>query len=196
MGEVGGRVAMLKDKEQMLRLRGRTLLRSKHSSSLSTSFSLEPNRLQRATSTGTCARSVLNLAKDDGNRCVAARYEASPSVVIVSGWRPLFFQQHAEHLQHRVLVPAFLQQNVEHLALVVDRTPQPHTFSTELHHHLVRMPAPGRRMTSAPQVGRENLAELSRPAADRRVANLDPALARSSSTSRRLSVKQKYSQTS
>ena len=30
-------------------------------------------------------------------------------------------------------------------------------------------------MTSAPQVGRENLAELTRPAADRLVADLDPA---------------------
>ena len=85
-------------------------------------------------------------------------------------------QQLAQKFERRALIAVFLQQNVEHLAVVVDRTPQLRTLATDLDHHLAQMPARGRRRTSAPQVGCESLAELARPASDRLVADFDPAL--------------------
>jgi hypothetical protein len=74
-----------------------------------------------------------------------------------------------------VLVAALLDQHVQHLALIVDRAPQPHAPPADLHHHLVQAPPTGRRAPASTQVGGEERAELDRPAADSFPADVDPA---------------------
>lgn len=81
-----------------------------------------------------------------------------------------------QQLQRRLLVPPLLDQNVEHLALVIDGPPQIHPSAADLHDDLIEMPAAGRRTAASAQVCRDQRAELDDPATDRLAADLDPAL--------------------
>jgi hypothetical protein len=94
-----------------------------------------------------------------------------------------------------MLVAVPLDQDIQNLALVVDRAPPIHAPPADLHDHLVQMPAAGRRSPSPTQVRGDQRAELDHPAPHRLAADLDPRWASNSSTSRMLSVKRKYSQT-
>jgi hypothetical protein len=89
------------------------------------------------------------------------------------GMDSLVFQQFTEEFQGGRLVPPLLDQDIEHLALVVDRAPEPHALASDLHDHLIESPSARRRPSGPPQVLGVPLAELQRPAADRLVANLD-----------------------
>jgi hypothetical protein len=88
----------------------------------------------------------------------------------------LVLEQFSEQFQRRMFVPSALDQHVQHLALVIDRAPQEHLPPADPHHHLIEMPSTRWRRPTPAQVGRDQRTELQRPAADRLVADLDPAL--------------------
>ena len=75
-----------------------------------------------------------------------------------------------------MLVPTFLNKGIENLAFIVDRAPQPHPTSTDLHHHLVKMPPPGRRRSTPAQLAGEGRSELDRPGSHRLVTDVDASL--------------------
>ncbi len=84
-------------------------------------------------------------------------------------------EQLPEQYQGSLLVATFLDQDVEHLALVVDGAPQPHAPAADLADHLVEAPATGGRWPGAPEILGVEPAELQRPGADRLIADVDAA---------------------
>lgn len=85
-------------------------------------------------------------------------------------------EQTAQELQGSVLFPALLHEDVEHVALVIDRPPQLHPPAAYLHDDLIEVPATRWRTAASAQVGRDQRAELDDPATDRLPADLGPAL--------------------
>jgi hypothetical protein len=57
------------------------------------------------------------------------------------GSETLLPEQLADELAGRGLVPPALDQDLQHLALIVDRPPQVHLLAGDPHHHLIEMPA-------------------------------------------------------
>ena len=56
----------------------------------------------------------------------------------------LISQKALEQLQRRLRVPPALNDDVQHLALVIDGAPQEHALSADRADHFVEMPARGR----------------------------------------------------
>ena len=56
-------------------------------------------------------------------------------------YEALLLEQLTHQPQGRPTIAAALDQHVEDLALVIDGTPQIHSFAGDAHHHLVKMPA-------------------------------------------------------
>lgn len=107
----------------------------------------------------------------------------------------LVTQQATEQLQSRLRIPSSLGDEIEHFAFVIDGAPQIHPPADDPTDHFVEMPAWRRRRSALLQPPGDQRAELLRPAADGFVADVDAALGQQSSTSRKLMLKRKYSQT-
>lgn len=71
------------------------------------------------------------------------------------------------------LVPAFLDQQVEDLALVVHGPPEKHPLAADLHDHFVQVPPTCRLWPAPSEILRKQPAELLRPAPDGLVTDLD-----------------------
>jgi len=67
-------------------------------------------------------------------------------------------------------------QEIENLALVVDRTPKPVTISANTDNHLIEVPVIARSRSCPPQFGRDGAAKLKEPASKRFIAHIDAAL--------------------
>jgi hypothetical protein len=63
------------------------------------------------------------------------------SVTYNFGAKPCFLSNLRISRKRRPAVAAALDQHVEHLALVIDGTPEIHPLASNPHHHLVQMPA-------------------------------------------------------
>jgi hypothetical protein len=57
------------------------------------------------------------------------------------GMNAISLQQLAQQSQGGTGVATLLNEHVQNLALVVDRAPQPHALTTDLHDHLIQVPA-------------------------------------------------------
>ncbi len=91
------------------------------------------------------------------------------------GVNALMLQQFSEQLQSSVLAAALLNQNVEHLAFVVNGALQVHAPPADLADHFVQMPSAGRGGAPAAKIGGDERPKLVHPAADRLAADRDPA---------------------
>lgn len=74
------------------------------------------------------------------------------------------------------MVASSLDDQVQNLAFIIDGSPDVHAPTSDVRGHLVQMPSRRRLGSAALEVARDLGAELDRPAADRLVADLDPAL--------------------
>ena len=81
-----------------------------------------------------------------------------------------------EKLQCRCRVPAWLNDQVEDFAFVVDRSPKVHALTADLADHLVEVPATRGWMPAFLQVRRDLGTELGHPAADCFIAHVDAPL--------------------
>ena len=66
---------------------------------------------------------------------------------------PRISEQFPEQLQRRFLVATLLDQDVQHLAFVINRAPQIPAPDTDLHDHPVPMPTTGRRASARAKIG-------------------------------------------
>jgi len=87
----------------------------------------------------------------------------------------LVLEQFPQQFQRCLLVPAFLDENIQDLAFLVDRAPHVHSLAANPHHHLIQMPHTIGTMASLANVGRDGRPELVRPAANGFVGHIDPA---------------------
>ena len=135
-----------------------------------------PNRKMRGFGSvvGAHAARPMTFGQSEFARCSAIRCEPIDDDRL--GVKASALEQLAQQLQRSALVPAFLEQNVEHLAFVVDGSLKPHTLAANFDHHLVQVPATRWFGSAASQIPSVELAELARPASDRLVADLDPTL--------------------
>src|SRR5260370_35498259 len=82
----------------------------------------------------------------------------------------------AEQLAHQpdgcALVPSALNQDLEDLALMIDRAPQIHMLAGDANHHLVEGPAVARPRTRASEPAGKPGPEFHNPAPHRVVGNL------------------------
>jgi hypothetical protein len=69
-----------------------------------------------------------------------------------------------------------LHKEIENLALVVDRSPEPESSAADQNRHLIEMPLRGWPMTSAAKLPGEQRPELQHPTPDRFVGDVQPAL--------------------
>lgn len=59
------------------------------------------------------------------------------------GVNALVLQQFPMRLMSRALVATLMEQNVQHLAFVIDGPPHIHPLVANLHYHLIEMPSTG-----------------------------------------------------
>jgi hypothetical protein len=97
-------------------------------------------------------------------------------------------QQFPHQFQCRPLVPLALHQNVEDLALGVDRTPQVDQPTIDFDENFVKMPSGMRPGPTPSKVNCDHGTEVIHPATHRLIGNDDPRSASKSSTSRKLKV--------
>lgn len=88
----------------------------------------------------------------------------------------LIAKQFPKQVQRRVLVATLLDQDVQHLPLVINRAPEVHPPARDFDHHLVQMPATGRRPAAPAQVRGDERTELVDPASNGFSADLDAPL--------------------
>ena len=85
-----------------------------------------------------------------------------------------------EQLDHELLgrlgVAPGLNEKLEHLSLVVDRTPKPVPFPVNDHDHLVEMPVIAGPRTRASEIGGNLWTKLQEPPTDSLVGQVDAAL--------------------
>ena len=84
-------------------------------------------------------------------------------------------EQRAEEALGRIGIAPILQENVQHLAMSVDRSPEVLLLAPDAHEDLVQGPGPPHATLAPAQLGGERLAEAAHPATDGLVAELDPA---------------------
>ena len=78
-------------------------------------------------------------------------------------WRPhLLLQQLAQQPLGRLLVAAALEQNIEHYAALVHRSPEPVLDTADLEHDLIQMPFVARPRQAATNLVGELLAKFAR----------------------------------
>ena len=111
------------------------------------------------------------------------------------GYASLLLHQPDQKTLGSLGVPAYLDDLVEHIAVLVDGTPEPVIAAADCHHDLVQMPYIRWVWRFATQAASIDWPELYCPAADRLIGNDDAGSDSISSTRRRLSGKRKYSQT-
>ncbi len=78
----------------------------------------------------------------------------------------VLLQQISQQSPRRSSAASGLDQEVEHLAFVVDRPPQPVLLATDLDDHLVEMPVCTRPWTAAAKITGDQPPELQKPAPD------------------------------
>ncbi len=88
----------------------------------------------------------------------------------------LLLQQLAQQSPRRLSASSWLDQEVEHLAFVVYRPPQPVITATDLDNHFVEVPTRTGGRTAAAKIARNQSAELQQPASNRLVRYIDAAL--------------------
>ena len=91
------------------------------------------------------------------------------------GHEALVLEQFPEQFQRSFLVPAFLDKDIENLALPIDRPPHIHPLAREADDHLVEMPHAIGPVTPLPNVGGDGGSELVAPASDSLVGYVDAA---------------------
>ena len=92
------------------------------------------------------------------------------------GRKAMLPEQLADELAGGGLVPPSLDQDLQHLALIIDRPPQAHLLAGNTNHHLIEMPARAGLAPQLPQVPRDRRPELADPAPDRFVGDTQSAL--------------------
>ncbi len=88
----------------------------------------------------------------------------------------LLLQQLSQQSPRRLSAASWLDQEVEHLAFVVYRPPQPVITATDLDNHFVEVPTRTGARTAAAKIARNQSAELQEPASNRFVRNIDATL--------------------
>ena len=79
----------------------------------------------------------------------------------------LLLEKLSQQSPRRSSAASALDQEVEHLALVVDRPPQPVFSIADFDDHFVEMPACARPWTAASKIARDQPTELQEPAPNR-----------------------------
>jgi hypothetical protein len=85
-------------------------------------------------------------------------------------------EQFAHELRGRPCVAPPLHKEIENLALVVDRPPEPESSAADQDSHLVEVPLRGWPMTSAAKFLGEQRPELQHPSPYRFIGDIQPAL--------------------
>jgi hypothetical protein len=88
----------------------------------------------------------------------------------------LVVQEAPQKSERSLCVPSSLDHKVEDLAFVVDGPPKVHPLAANPADHLIQVPARRRSWPTPPQAPGDQRPEFDGPAADRLVADLDPAL--------------------
>jgi hypothetical protein len=104
-------------------------------------------------------------------------------------------QQPPEEALGSIGIAPVLNKDVEHNAVLIHGTPEIVLHALDPDEHLVEMPLVPRSRTPAAQVVGKALAEFPAPAPHSLIGDTTPRSARSSSTSRRLRLNTRYSQT-
>jgi len=73
-------------------------------------------------------------------------------------------------------VPSALNQDLEDLALMIDRAPQIHMLAGDPDDHFVEMPAITRSRTAPPQSPSDRRSEFEHPTANALVGDVEPTL--------------------
>ena len=107
---------------------------------------------------------------------------------------PMFDAGHELPLGRRLIAPAS-DQDVEDMAVLVDRTPQIMTYAIDGQKHLIEMSCVPWSRAPTPELVGIGLPKLSAPRAHGLVRQHDPTFCRISSTWRWLRQKRKYSHT-
>ena len=94
----------------------------------------------------------------------------------VLGAKPCFLSNFAHELRGRSCIAPSLHMEIENLALVVDRSPEPESSAGDQNRHLIEMPLRGWPMTSAAKLPGEQRPELQHPTPDCFVGDLQPVL--------------------
>src|SRR5260370_37033622 len=106
------------------------------------------------------------------------------------------FEELTEEFFGRVLVASALHQDIEHIAVLINSSPQIVGFAVDFQINLVHMPCVSRFRTATAQlVGRHLPKFQARTLAPCAYVTTTPRWARSSSTSRKLREKRKYNHT-
>ena len=90
--------------------------------------------------------------------------------------KAVLLQQLSQQSPRRSSATSGLDQEVEHLALVVYRPPQPVITATDLDNHFVEVPTRTGTRTAAAKIARDQSAELQEPASNRFARNFDATL--------------------
>jgi hypothetical protein len=88
----------------------------------------------------------------------------------------LLLEKLAHQSQRRLAVAPALYQHVEHLALVIDGTPEIHLPTGNPDHHLVQMPPVTRPRATPAQPSGDRRAEFQHPTPHRFIGEVEPAL--------------------
>ncbi len=92
-------------------------------------------------------------------------------------WREaLLLQQLSQQSPCRLSASSWQDQEVEHLAFVIYRPPQPVITATDLDNHIIEVPTRTGARTAAAKIARNQSAELQEPASNRFVRNIDATL--------------------
>jgi multiple sugar transport system substrate-binding protein len=90
--------------------------------------------------------------------------------------KALLLEKLAHQPQRRPAVAAALNQHVEHLALVIDGSPEIHPLAGDPHHHLVQMPSVAWPRATPAQPSGNHRSELQHPTPHRFVGEFEPTL--------------------
>ena len=88
----------------------------------------------------------------------------------------LVLEEPAQKLHGSRGVPTLLDQDVEHLALIVDGAPKPQALSLDADHGFIQVPAPRRRSAPPSDIGRDQRSEMVDPATDGLITDLNSTL--------------------
>ncbi len=110
--------------------------------------------------------------------CTKAADAVGPQLVSddLRGRRAVLLEQLAHLLAGRRLVPPALDQDIQHLALVILRPPQEHLLASDAHRHLVQVPSRAWLRPVPPKTPGDRRPELQHPAPDGLVGDVEPAL--------------------
>ncbi len=88
----------------------------------------------------------------------------------------LLLPQLSEQSPHRLSAASRLNQEVEHLAFLADRPPQPVITATDIDNHFIEVPTRTGAWTATTEIARNQPPELQEPKSNRLVRNIDATL--------------------